>query len=107
MNQLDLEGQRVFIRVDFNVPIEAGEVSDDTRLRAALPTIRLVLEKGARVVVLGSHLGRPKGKPVPEMSLKPVATCLEDLLDHPVIFAKDCIGNPAKVPLWKTHQKTA
>ena len=96
MNQLDLEGQRVFIRVDFNVPIKAGEVSDDTRLRAALPTIRLVLEKGARVVVLGSHLGRPKGKPVPEMSLKPVATCLADLLKHPVIFAKDCIGNTAR-----------
>ena len=96
VNQLDLKGQRVFIRVDFNVPINAGEVADDTRLRAALPTIRLVLKKGAAVVVLGSHLGRPKGRPVPEMSLKPVATCLATLLEQPVIFAKDCIGDSAK-----------
>jgi len=93
---LDLKGKRVFIRVDFNVPLEKnaqGEmvITSDKRIKASLPTIRYVLEQGASVI-LASHLGRPKGKPNPEMSLKPVATRLAELLGRPVKMAPDCIG---------------
>src|SRR5471032_1546337 len=93
IKDLDLSGKRVFIRVDFNVPIaNAGqEITSDKRIRASLPTIRYVLEHGAGVI-LASHLGRPKGKPNPEMSLKPVAKRLEELLGTPVKMAPDCIG---------------
>lgn len=93
INDLDLNGKRVFIRVDFNVPLAAGgqEITSDKRIRASLPTISLALEKGAGLI-LASHLGRPKGKPNPEMSLRPVATRLEELLGKPVRFAPDCVG---------------
>src|SRR4051794_23528492 len=82
------------MRVDFNVPIKNGAIKDDTRIRSSLPSIRYALEKGA-TVVLCSHLGRPKGKPNPEYSLKPVAARLSELLGKPVQFADDCIGPAA------------
>jgi phosphoglycerate kinase len=91
----DLTGKRVFCRVDFNVPIESGRVTDDARIAASLPTINLLCARGARVV-LASHLGRPKGKARPEFSLAPVATHLASMLGRPVVFAVDCIGEPAE-----------
>jgi phosphoglycerate kinase len=84
-------GKRVLVRVDFNVPVKEGEVRDDTRIVAALPTIRYLLEKRARVILM-SHLGRPKGGPDTKNSLKPVAVRLEQLLRQPVAFAPDCVG---------------
>jgi phosphoglycerate kinase len=95
VTDLDLAGKRVFIRVDFNVPIKDGKITDDTRIRASLPTITHALDQGA-TVVLASHLGRPKGKPNPEYSLRPVAARLADLLGRPVVFAEDAIGDPAR-----------
>ena len=94
VKDLDLAGKRVFIRVDFNVPIKKGVIGDDTRIRASLPTIEYALDQGA-TVILASHLGRPKGKPNPEYSLKPVADRLSELLGRPVLFASDCVGEPA------------
>jgi len=93
IRDLDLKGKRVFIRVDFNVPLAPGgtEITSDKRIRAALPTIKYALEQGA-AIILASHLGRPKGKPNPEMSLKPVAKRLEELLGRPVKMAPDCVG---------------
>ncbi|MGC8760866.1 MAG: phosphoglycerate kinase [Bryobacteraceae bacterium] len=93
IRDLDLKGKRVFMRVDFNVPLAPGgqEITSDKRIRAALPTIQYALEQGA-ALVLASHLGRPKGKPNPEMSLKPVAQRLSELLGRPVAMAPDCIG---------------
>ena len=76
IRDLSLRGRRVFIRVDFNVPLEGSKVADDTRIRETLPTLRLAIERGARLV-LASHLGRPKGKPDPKYSLVPVASCSE------------------------------
>jgi len=91
IRDLELSGKRVFIRVDFNVPLENGQVSDDTRIRETLPTLKLARERGARLV-LASHLGRPKGKPEPKYSLRPVVKKLGDLLGAPVEFAADCVG---------------
>jgi phosphoglycerate kinase len=95
IRDLDLAGMRVFIRADFNVPLADGRVTDDTRIRETLPTLRLAVERGARVV-LASHLGRPKGKPDPKYSLAPVAAKLAELLGKPVDFAPDCIGADAE-----------
>jgi phosphoglycerate kinase len=90
-----MKGKRVFIRVDFNVPLENGNVADDTRIRATLPTLTLAMQSGARVVA-ASHLGRPKGKPDAKYSLAPVAARLKELLGKPVIFSSDCIGQEAE-----------
>ena len=95
IRDIDVKGKRVLVRVDFNVPIKDGVVGDDTRIRAALPTIEYLLENGA-ALILCSHLGRPKGQPLPEYSLKPVADYLAQLLDKPVAFAEDCIGPKAE-----------
>jgi phosphoglycerate kinase len=96
VRDLPLKGRRVFLRVDFNVPLENGVIGDDTRIRASLPTIRHALDAGASCVILASHLGRPKGKPNAEMSLQPVASRLGELMGAPVGFAKDCIGTDAE-----------
>ena len=95
INDLDLKGKRVFIRVDFNVPLKDAVVTDDTRIRETLPTLRLAMQKGGRLV-LASHLGRPKGGPDPKYSLRPAAKKLEELLGKPVAFALDCIGPGAE-----------
>jgi len=94
IDDITLAGNRVLARVDFNVPLDNGHVADDTRLTASLPTIRkIVAEKGRAVLV--SHLGRPKGEAKPELSLRPVAARLSELLGQPVMFATDCIGEKA------------
>ncbi len=94
IRDLQMNGKRVFVRVDFNVPLQGGAVSDDTRIRETLPTLRLAIERGARLV-LASHLGRPKGRVDPKYSLALVAKRLAEILGKPVIFASDCIGADA------------
>ena len=96
IRDLTLSGQRVFIRVDYNVPLKDGRISDDTRMTESLETIRFALDRQPRSVILASHLGRPKGKPNPEMSLKPIAAHLSELLHQDVSFASDCVGAPAE-----------
>src|SRR6266404_6152623 len=93
IRDLDLRGKTVFMRVDFNVPLAAGgkEITSDKRIKASLPSIQYALDHGA-ALVLASHLGRPKGKPNPEMSLRPVGERLATLLGRPVAMAPDCIG---------------
>src|SRR5947209_795176 len=93
IRDLDLRGKRLFMRVDFNVPLARGgqEITSDKRIKASLPSIQYALEHGA-ALILASHLGRPKGKPNPEMSLKPVAARLQEVLGRPVKMAPDCVG---------------
>jgi phosphoglycerate kinase len=96
IRDLNLKDKRVFIRVDFNVPLKKGVIGDDTRIRESLPTIEYALQAGAKCVLLASHLGRPKGQPNPDMSLRPVAARVRELLGRDVAFAEDCIGPPAE-----------
>jgi phosphoglycerate kinase len=97
IRDLELAGKRVFVRVDFNVPLDGKTVTDDTRIRAAIPTLKLALEKGARVVI-ASHLGRPKGGPDPKYSMEPAAHRLAELMGVEVLLADDCVGDgPKKV----------
>jgi phosphoglycerate kinase len=91
IDDLDLKGRRVLMRVDFNVPLEDGRVANDKRIKAALPTIKNIVERGGRLVLM-SHLGRPKGARVPEMSLEPCVAVLNHLLGKEVGFVNDCIG---------------
>ena len=95
IKDLDLKGKRVFVRVDFNVPVKEGKVGDDTRIRAAVPTIEHATGEGARVI-LASHLGRPKGERAEKYSLRPVAKHLSEVLGKPVAFADDCVGEQAE-----------
>ncbi|HEX5377352.1 MAG TPA: phosphoglycerate kinase, partial [Phenylobacterium sp.] len=94
LDDADLSGKRALVRVDFNVPMHEGQVSDDTRLRAAVPTIEKLRKGGAKVVLL-AHFDRPKGKVVPSMSLAPIVPALAEVLGHPVAFAPDCVGQAA------------
>src|SRR2546426_6535204 len=95
VRDLDVHGKRVFVRVDYNVPIEEKDgqmvIQDLTRIRENLPTLELLIEKGARII-LAAHLGRPKGKREPSLSLRPVAAKLADLIHRPVAFVDDCVG---------------
>ena len=94
LDTAEIKGTRVLIRVDLNVPMKDGMVSDDTRIRAILPTVRDVTKRGGKAILL-AHFGRPKGERVADMSLGPVVPALETLLGRPVAFANDCIGNAA------------
>ncbi len=96
LDGVDVAGKRVVVRVDFNVPIDDGAIQDDTRIRAALPTLRRLLDGGASLILI-SHLGRPKGKVDPAFSLQPVAERLSELLGQPVALATDVVGEDAKV----------
>src|SRR6478609_11015459 len=95
VEDLNLSGKRVIVRVDFNVPLKDGVVESDKRLKESLPTIKYLREKGAKTILM-SHLGRPDGKRVPDQSLAPVAKALGALLGVDVKFAEDCVGEPAK-----------
>ncbi len=94
IKDVDVRGKRVLVRVDFNVPLAEGTVTDDTRVRAALPTLRYLVDHGARVIVM-SHLGRPKGEPDPQYSLRPVRRVLQRLLGRNVVFVDDIVGPEA------------
>ena len=107
IDQIDMKGKKVFLRVDFNVPMDkSGNVTDDTRVRAHVPTINYALEKGAKLI-LASHLGRPKGKRVDEMSLKPVVKILSGFLQQEVIFVDDCVGEKVEQAVSKMKDSDA
>ena len=95
VKDVDVRGKRVLVRVDFNVPLAEGTVTDDTRVRAALPTLRYLVDHGARVIVI-SHLGRPKGAPDPQFSLRPVRRVLQRLMGRNVVFVDDVVGPEAQ-----------
>ena len=99
LQDITVKNKRVLTRVDFNVPMKGGKVEDDRRIAETLPTIELLINAGAKVVLI-SHLGRPKGKPEPKYSLKPIAATLEKLLKRPVAFSPDCVGAAAG-RLWR------
>lgn len=103
IEDLDLKGKRVLVRVDFNVPLEGTKITDDTRIRGAIPTIEYVINNGGKAILM-SHLGRPDGAFVPKYSLKPVAERLKELLGRDVIFAPDCIGNEVKAIISKMKE---
>ncbi|NDJ53744.1 MAG: phosphoglycerate kinase, partial [Chloroflexi bacterium] len=96
IRDVDLSGQRVLVRVDFNVPLDGETVTDDTRITAAVPTIQAILEQKPKAVILMSHLGRPKGERKPDMSLKPTVAVLAEKLGMDVHFAEDCVGDVAE-----------
>ncbi len=100
LDQAEAAGRRALVRVDFNTPMEDGRVADDTRLKAAVPTIQELRKRGARVILI-SHFGRPKGRPEPSMSLRPVVEPLSRLIGAPVAFAEDCVGEPARAAVDK------
>jgi phosphoglycerate kinase len=104
VDQLDLAGKRVFIRADLNVPLKDGEITDDTRIEAALPTIKWCVAQGAKVV-LASHLGRPKGKADPKYSLKPVGEHLADLIHMKVLLGPDCVGSEVEAMAQKLDRR--
>jgi phosphoglycerate kinase len=105
VKDVDLKGKTVLMRADFNVPQDANlNITDDTRIRATLPTIKYILEQGVKKLILMSHLGRPEGSVVAKYSLKPVASRLKELLTEDVLFLNDCVGENIKkelVPLKK------
>src|SRR5712672_913680 len=101
LDDADVRGKRVLLRVDLNVPMENGKVSDATRIERVLPTIREIADKGGKVILL-AHFGRPKGPDV-ENSLRPVAAAVAELLGRPVAFAEDCIGEKAAAAVAKLH----
>ena len=105
IRDLDIRGKRVFVRVDFNVPLKDGRITDDTRIIASLATINYALEQDA-TVILASHLGRPKGQPAAEFSLAPVAAHLSRLLRREVVFGDDCVGPPARAAADRAHAES-
>ncbi|MCP4695122.1 MAG: phosphoglycerate kinase, partial [Desulfobacterales bacterium] len=100
VEEMEVRGKQVLMRVDFNVPLEGGAVANDKRIRAAIPTIEYITANGGKLILM-SHLGRPKGKRVPEMSLKPCVPALGALLGKPVGFVEDCIGEAAEAAVEK------
>ena len=106
IKDLDLKGKRVFVRVDFNVPLKDGRIGDDTRLRASLPTVQYALDAGA-TAVLASHLGRPRGKKNPSLSLRPIADRFGELLGRPVEFVDECVGDEVKRAIDRVHSASA
>ena len=103
VEDLEIRGKRVLMRVDFNVPLEGGRVANDKRIRAALPTIRDILNRSGKLILM-SHLGRPKGKRVPAMSLEPCSTVLSELLGKKVAFARDCVGEAVETAVEKLEE---
>src|SRR5438270_12990570 len=100
LDDVEVAGKRVLVRLDLNVPMKNGEVTDSTRIDRQAPTLRELAEKGAKVIVL-SHFERPGGKVVPAMSLKPIAPALSRALGRPVAFVEDCVGPVAEIAVQK------
>ena len=106
IENVEVAGKRVLMRVDFNVPLDGGRIGDDRRIRMALPSIRSVADRGGRLILF-SHLGRPKGAgPEPDFSLEPCGRCLSEMLGKPVVFAPDCVGAAARGRVWNAVRYT-